>query len=161
MVDTYGRPDLAPASPSVRHPLEPLTVEEMGTAATIVRRERNLERTARFASITLHEPPKDAVLAFKDGDPIAREAFIVIREVAQRATYEAVVSISAGTVTSWRRLHDVQPSLMAEEFAACENAVRQHPDWQAAMRSTRGTQTPARSAMNLCRAVGMFLSPSP
>ncbi len=134
MVSTYEPQSTATVPASVRHPLDPLTAEEIRAASTILRRERNLAPSARFVSITLHEPAKETVLSFKEGDPITREAFIVVREAAEHKTYEAVVSLSANSVVSWRHLPGVQPSIMAEEFFNCEKVVRQNPEWQAAMR---------------------------
>ncbi len=49
------------AQPVTRHPLDPLSAEEIESASRIVRDERHLENV-RFISIGLHEPPKEAVL---------------------------------------------------------------------------------------------------
>ena len=52
----------------VAHPLEPLTAEEVGRASDILRAERNLHpEHVRFVSVSLHEPPKETVLAFNPG----------------------------------------------------------------------------------------------
>src|SRR2546423_6312309 len=49
------------------------------------------------------------------------------------ATYEAIVNITEGRVTSWRHVEGVQPGIMLEEFFACQEAVKAHPDFQAAL----------------------------
>src|SRR5690606_8078091 len=118
----------------VSHPLDPLGPEEIAAAGKIVREQRGLTDSARIVSITLHEPSKDVVQSFKPGDPIDREAFIVVLDKAERATYEAVVSITAGEVRSWKHVPDVQPPIIFDEFLACESVVKQHPDFQEAMR---------------------------
>src|SRR5687767_10273927 len=97
------------------HPLEPLSAAEIEQASDILRKD--LAPTARFVYVMLAEPPKAEVLAYRPGDPIDRQAFIVIRERAERATYEAVVSITAGEVRSWRHVPDVQTSITLEEWA--------------------------------------------
>jgi primary-amine oxidase len=85
-------------------------------------------------TITLKEPAKQSVLTFKGGDSIDRQAFIVLRERAEKKTYEAVVSISNEKVVSFREVEGVQPSIMLEEFLAAEEAVKNDSRWQEAMR---------------------------
>src|SRR5260370_21620192 len=86
----------------VRHPREPLTAEEIEAAGQILRKDRTLAATARFVYVTLREPAKEAILNYQPGDRIDREAHVVLRERAERRTYEAVVSITAGEVRLWR-----------------------------------------------------------
>ncbi len=45
----------------VRHPLEPLTAEEIEAASQILKQDRGLADSARFVYITLREPSKEAV----------------------------------------------------------------------------------------------------
>ena len=59
---------------------------------------------------------------------------VVVRERAERATYEGIVAVDRAEVRSWRRVPGVQPSVMLEEFLAAEDAVRADPRWQDAMR---------------------------
>ena len=82
----------------VLHPLDPLTAEEIEAASRILRQDRDLAPSARFVYVTLREPAKDAVLRYQRGEAFEREAHVVIRERAERRTYEAVVSITAGEV---------------------------------------------------------------
>ncbi|TMD31403.1 MAG: primary-amine oxidase [Chloroflexi bacterium] len=118
---------------AVNHPLEPLSAEEVAAAAAILKRDQGLAATARFVSITIHEPPKAEVLAFTPDHRIDRQAKIVIRERAARTTYEGIVSITNDKTQSWRELPGVQPSMMAEEFALLEEAVKQDPRFQEAL----------------------------
>ena len=118
----------------VHHPLDPLTAEEVETASSTLKRERNLADSARFVTISLKEPAKADVLAWKAGQSVDRRAFVVLRERAERKAYEAVVSISEDRVISWREVPDVQPSIMLEEFLASEDFIKQDPRWQEAMR---------------------------
>ena len=134
MADTYQTIESSISRPSVFHPLEPLTAEEITAAVSIVRTERKLHERVRFASVALHEPPKEVVLNFKQNDPITREAFIILLDNTDGATYEAVVSITEGKVTSWRHIPGVQPSITVDEFSECEQAVKANPEFQAALR---------------------------
>ncbi len=139
MADTYQAIESSISPPSILHPLEPLTAEEIAAAVHIVRTERNLHERVRFASVALHEPPKEVVLNFKQGDPITRAAFIVLLDNTDGATYEVVVSITEGKVASWRPIPGVQPSIMLDEFFECEQAVKASPEFQAALRKLTGS----------------------
>src|SRR6266487_3765925 len=68
----------------IRHPLDPLTAEEIETVSQILKRDRGLADSARFVYITLREPAKDAVLKYQPGEVFDREAHVVIRERAER-----------------------------------------------------------------------------
>ena len=118
----------------VQHPLDPLTAAEIEAASGILKRDRGLAETARFVYVTLKEPSKDAVLSYQSGEAFEREAHIVLRERAERRTYEAVVSITAGEVRLWREVPGVQPAVMLEEFLATEATVKKDARWQEAMR---------------------------
>lgn len=52
---------------SVSHPLEPLTPNEIEAAVAIVRAQKSLGETTRFASVSLQEPSKETVLNFEPG----------------------------------------------------------------------------------------------
>jgi primary-amine oxidase len=123
------------------HPLDPLTAEEISAAVALLRKERSLADDVLFVRVSLQEPSKDIVLGFRPGDPIDRQAFIIIRDRAARATFEAVVSVTKQAVVSWKQVTDVQPSITFEEFFACEALVRSSPAWQAALRR-RGVEDP-------------------
>ena len=134
-----------------RHPLDPLTADEITRAVEILREEQYVTPQARFASVTLNEPPKDQV-AFPapdhaaDGQPAAavpREAFAVWRNPQKHATCEAVVSLSAGSVLSWRSVPDAQAPLMPAEFAGCEEVTRADPRIRAGL-ERRGITDPGR-----------------
>ncbi|PWU25695.1 MAG: tyramine oxidase [Candidatus Rokuibacteriota bacterium] len=116
------------------HPLDPLTSEEIASAVGILRGSGKIGSTARFVTVTLHEPSKDLVLGYRDGQSIDREAFIVMLDNADGATYEAVVSLGRGVVTAWRHIPGVQPSIMLDEFFECENALKADPAFQEALR---------------------------
>ena len=76
------------------HPLDLLSADEIESAATILRESDPAFAAARFVSIALDEPPKEQVLAPHRGGAIDRRAFLVVRDSAERKTYEAVVSLS-------------------------------------------------------------------
>jgi primary-amine oxidase len=129
----YQAMQSTPTLSSAPHPLEPLTPEEISAAVQCVRAERGLSEQVRFVSVTLHEPEDEQALTFKPGDPVTREAFLILLDRSDGATYEAIVDITAGKLTSWRHVPGVQPSIMLEEFLACEQVVKEHPEFRAAL----------------------------
>lgn len=134
MTDTHQTIQQPSVLPPTSHPLEPLSALELALATQIVRQERQLDQHVRFVSVTLQEPPKSVVLAFKEGDIVAREAFIILLDSREEKTYEAVVSLSEGRVVTWEYIPGVQPSILLDEFYRFEPLVKAHPDFQAAMR---------------------------
>ena len=122
------------SSVGLRHPLEPLTVDEIAAAVAILRSERQLGERVRFVSISLHEPPKAAVLEFPSAGSVDRQAFAILLDNAAARTYEAVVSLDRRSVVAWEEIAGVQPAIMLDEFLECEEACKASPEWQAAMR---------------------------
>src|SRR6266567_991721 len=123
------------AATSRAHPLEPLTAAEIEAAAAAVTAAAGLGPSARFVYISLYEPAKAEVIAFEAGGPAPeRLVKLVLRERAERASYEGIVAVDRAEVRSWRRVDGVQPSVMFEEFLAAEETVRSDPRWQEAMR---------------------------
>jgi primary-amine oxidase len=131
MTITYDRPGITQTS---LHPLEPLTAEEVECAVSIVRTIPTLGTQIRFSTVTLNEPVKKTVLNFKSGDPIEREAFIIVLDNETGLTYEAIVSLTQRSVVSWKLVPGVQPSIMLDEFIECEAAVKACPEFQEALR---------------------------
>ena len=132
-VPTESQLNAATLTPA-RHPLDPLTPKEIAEAAAILKTQRDLGARVRFETIVLQEPAKETVLNFRTGDLIHREAFIVILDNDAGATYEAVISLDQGKVSSWQHIPGVQPRIMFDEFGDCEAAVKANPEFQAAIK---------------------------
>jgi primary-amine oxidase len=115
----------------VQHPLDPLTPQEIDQAVTLVRQHQALTGSVRFATVMLNEPSKSAVLNFSPGDPIQREAFLILLDNATGYTYEVVVSLTQKMVMTWTHVPHVQPRIMADEMAECEATVKANADFQA------------------------------
>ena len=124
------------------HPLDPLTAEEIAEASAILKSQRDLGPRRRFETIVLREPDKDVAMAHKAGDPVRREAFLVVLDNDARATYEAVVSLDDRRVISWEHIPNVQPRVMFDEFVECEATVRADARFQAAIKK-RGITDPS------------------
>ena len=123
------------------HPLDPLTAGEITAAVHLLRADRGLGDRHRFVTVALNEPPKEVVGAFETGDSIDRQAFIVVLDPDGGSTYEAMVSITAGEVRSWRAVPGVQPAITLEEYVACQETVKADPAFRAAL-ERRGIENP-------------------
>jgi primary-amine oxidase len=119
---------------AVLHPLDPLTADEIRSAVAVVRASDRLGRQVLFIRVSLHEPPKGTVLAFRTGDALERQAFVLLRDRRARTTCEVIVSITRRSILSWKDLAGVQPPITFDEFLECERMVQSDPTWQAAMK---------------------------
>jgi primary-amine oxidase len=115
------------------HPLEPLTAEEITSAVAILRREKQLDDTVRFSTVELQEPTKEEVFGWPDSGRVTRQAFVILWDRADGAVHEAVVSLGSSEVLEWRPVPGVQPRITGEEFVECEEMLKRHPEYVAAM----------------------------
>jgi primary-amine oxidase len=118
------------ADTQTSHPLDPLTAGEIRQVAQIVRRDRELGDSWRFASIELAEPSKDALAA---GQVTSREAIAVGWDRADGQAYRARVSLTADAVTSWQHLPGQQPNMTTDEWHECDQLLRVHPEMVEAL----------------------------
>jgi primary-amine oxidase len=157
------------ATPVVQspHPLDTLTGAEIEAAAKIIRAAPQWPEAGMFSTIVLHEPPKSEVLAFTPGASFTREAFSIVLDRNGNRTFETVVDLRAGRVLSWTGVKGAQPPLLDGEYAELSRIVKEHPEWQAAMRKrsitdfatvqvdgwAAGQVAPAHASARLMRAV--------
>ncbi|MFV0260382.1 MAG: primary-amine oxidase [Acidimicrobiales bacterium] len=123
-------PSTATAAP---HPLDRLSEAETGAAVGLIKADGRFGPRMRFASVNLHEPGKDQVLSFRPGDPVHRAAEAILLDTSDGSTHEVTASITGGAVTGWNRITGVQPSLILDEMAEVQDAVRADPAFRAAM----------------------------
>lgn len=131
---------MAMVATRTRHPLEPLSIEELGEAVAILRGGTPAglwdERRFRFVDVALREPAKAAVLAHDasgENGELPREARAVLIDRAERTSVEVYVSLDDGRILSWETVAAGQAPFTLEEILDCEEAVRRHPDFQTAM----------------------------
>lgn len=122
------------AVPEQPHPLSPLTPTEIADATNVIRHSGYVTEYARFITIVLDEPDKHIVQSYPAGPLPERCAEVVLREPTRRRTFEARVSLTRASVTSWTPIPQAQPSLTPEEFLDCDRLVRTDDRWQKAMR---------------------------
>jgi primary-amine oxidase len=126
----------APTPTAAAHPLDPLAGAEIATAVRLVRAQPDVSGGGEllFPTVTLHEPAKADVRAFKPGTRLAREATVVVFDRTRNRTFEALVDLRARRITSWTPLAGVQPSIMNVEIDRVVPLVRADPAFQAALR---------------------------
>src|SRR5690242_2381631 len=107
------------------HPLDPLSADEIRQAAAIVRRDRTMGDTWRFASIELKEPAKGDLKALEA--EATREARVVCWNRDDGQAYRAAVSLTGNQVTSWEHLPGQQPNMTVDEWHECDEMLRADP----------------------------------
>lgn len=92
-----------------KHPLEPLTANEVQRVVDLLKDAGKVTPTTRFVSASLQKPPKELVHAFTGRESVPRKAFVVLFDNAKNACYETVLSIDAGEVESWKHIPRLCP----------------------------------------------------
>ncbi len=110
-----------------------LTADEIERAVEIIRTRPEIDDVARFAYIALDEPDKDELAAFAGGAALSRRVRFVIVPGPAADVVEATVDLAAGSVVAWTPRADVRPALLFEDSLYAILAIREHPDWLAAL----------------------------
>jgi primary-amine oxidase len=114
------------------HPLDPLEGSEITAAVAALRAAGQADDATVFASVTLLEPPKTQVLAWKRGQPIPRAAAVVLRRNA--TTYEARVDLTTGKVIAYTAIPGAQPTVTMPEILGAIELTTKDPRMQAGLR---------------------------
>lgn len=115
-----------------RHPLDGLTTAEYWTIYDVLQQAGHAGPESFFASVLLREPPKNLVLAWKEGAPFPREADVVMLQ--QGKTYEALVDLAGPKLVSWREAKNVQAPFLASEMFGGDEAIKKDPGILAALK---------------------------
>ena len=109
----------------LQHPLESLKSQEYWAVHDVLRDAGKIDADTIFASVLLHEPPKDQVLAWKSGDPIFRHAEVIL--LRNGLTIEALVDIPGRKLESWKERKDVQAPQIVSEFRDLGELIKKDP----------------------------------
>ena len=104
------------AGASAPHPMDALDASEIVAAVALLRGAGHADKATLFSSITLREPRKETVLAWRKGKPIPRAANVVLRKGSK--TYEAVVDLGRREVASFREVPGAVPILVLPDLIA-------------------------------------------
>src|SRR5437016_4997955 len=97
-------------------PLDPLTPGEIRSAITIVQMSGRAPRGALFPIVTLQEPPKAEVLAWKPGQPFSRRAYLQVFQPARNELFDGIVDLRSGSVTSWTPRPGEEPAVPYSDY---------------------------------------------
>ena len=126
---SFGLPIVLPAM----HPLDPLAKIEIMRAVRVIGKSGYANKKTRTTLVTLAEPDKAEVLAWKPGEPTKRRALAVIRNGPE--AFEATIDLEAGTLEQWKQLPGVQPAIQSAEWNKAQQLTKADPRWIAAMRA--------------------------
>jgi primary-amine oxidase len=115
-----------------QHPLDGLTSTEYWTAYEVLRASGKVDADTRYPMVQLKEPPKEEVLAWRPGQPVRREAFVVVWK--DKHTFEAVVDVKGKKLVSWIEVKGVQPNSVRDEGNEIAAAVIADARFQAALK---------------------------
>lgn len=111
------------------HPLDPLTVDEIRAAVAAARSDVRLTHAA-FPLVTLHEPPKPAVLSWQPGQALPRQARV--QAMTSDRIYEVVVDLADRRLVSVVEVKDVEPSITRSELEKTQSLLK-HPPFAEAL----------------------------
>lgn len=115
------------------HPLDPLTAAEHRRTVELLRAAGEVGETFRFASITLAEPAKQDMLAWRPGDAVPRRSLSVCWDRRDNVAREAIVDLVSGAVESVVRVPGVTPNFTVDEWHECDTAMKKEPRVVAAL----------------------------
>jgi len=107
------------------HPLEALKTQEYWTVYDVLRDSGKMQPETATISVLFHEPPKDKVLGWKQGDPMFRQADVILLQ--KGVTIEALVDISGHKLESWKERKDVQAPVTMREFHELDEVIKKDP----------------------------------
>ena len=108
-----------------QHPLDALKSQEYWAVYDLLRDSGKIDAGTIYASVLLHEPPKDRVLAWKSGDPVFREAEVIL--LRKGVAIEALVDIAGRKLESWTERQDVHAPVVNSEHHAIEEVIKEDP----------------------------------
>lgn len=119
---------------SVRHPLDPLTAEEIERTVSILQEAGHVHSETRFALIELHEPGKDRVREALEHGNFRREAYVQLYDWSTNSAMEAVVDLVGRQVSDWDPLASREPPTFFSLFDRIAEIIRGDERWTEAMR---------------------------
>jgi primary-amine oxidase len=149
---TLIAPSPALKAQNPKHPLDSLTSPEYWITYEVLHASGKEDADTRYPMVQLKEPPKEEALAWKLGQPIPREAFVVVWKGMQ--TFEAVVDLKGKQLVSWTEVKGIQPNSVREEGNEIIAVVMADAGLQATLK--RGGITDLNSVFRFVNTLGYF-----
>jgi primary-amine oxidase len=112
------------------HPLDGLTADEIKQTVVILNSAGLSDQTSFYPLIELSEPPKDEVLAWKEGMPLIRKAYVNFS--SQAGAKEALINLTSKQVEKVAPLKG-EPMLLLEEFMSSMKIALEDKDFIAGL----------------------------
>ena len=109
------------AAQNSHHPLDALRTEEYWIAYDVVVGSSRMDNDTHFISVLLHEPDKQAVLAWKPGQNVAREADVTL--MRKGVPIEARVDLLAKKLESWKEIAGAQAPIFISEIESMSDTI--------------------------------------
>ncbi len=133
---------LALLAPPQQDPLDPLSAAEITAARRVLEHSGLLAATMRFATLTLREPPKDAVLTQRGSPAIGRTAEAILFDWATSTPVRAHVDLRRARLIRWDTLPSREPPMRIMIRRRLEEIVRGDLRWTSAL-ARRGITDPS------------------
>ncbi len=115
-----------------RHPLEPLSPDEIRHAAAIIKSVAPYGPKTCFETVELQEPSKTELEAYGEGKPVERRAAVNASSSETIGVTKFVVSLETEKIISCQEFPDKRPMIQLEQFLPIEGIVRSNPEFIAA-----------------------------
>lgn len=123
--NNVGVPKKEASVMAIKHPLDALNQDELKATVDILKAAGKYTDKTRVPEISLREPSKEVVYAWKVGNQIPRKANVIILD--DKKTYEAVVDIVQKKLESFTLVEGVQPALLLEEWQKAGELWKEDP----------------------------------
>ena len=107
---------------STTHPLDGLATAEYWSVYDALQSAGHLTPETKFTSVLLHPPSKATVLAWTPGQPVPREADVVL--LRDSKTYTARVDIATKRVVEFGELKGAQSAFLASEMFGADGYIK-------------------------------------
>ena len=107
----------------------------MRSTVAIIESDSRFPAEGFFPTISLQEPPKADVQAWRPRTPITRQAQADVYDQAANALSRVVVDLCSRSVESWTPVPGAQPPIYMTEWTDAVAVVRADTRWQDAMRA--------------------------
>jgi primary-amine oxidase len=99
----------------------------------LLRQSGHVTPTTRFVSVSLLEPPKALVHAFRGDEASERKAECVLFDNARNLCHEATLSLTHSRLETFTAVPGAQPTITIDEQLECEAAVLASEEFRAAL----------------------------
>ena len=108
-----------------RHPLDPLTADEISKAAKIIKESSGIDDGGWFETITLEEPRLDPGIQCREPGKIQRRAYVCCYEPSSNRTLRGIVNLDGARIENWEPVEGAQARIVPDEFAMGDALVKQ------------------------------------